>query len=594
MFFPFLRAKADSAGQPAEPVKKKPPHQDGVRDAVESIVFAFLLALIFKTFEAEMFVIPTGSMAPTLYGRHKEATCRECGQHITVGASGELDRNSGRLAGRVTTALCPNCGSLNDQIYDTVPFNGDRICVTKFPYEFSEPDRWDVFVFKYPADPQTNYIKRLVGLPGETIRLRNGNAYLWDGEQETILRKPLDKQRAIQIPVHDNSHVPQRLLDAGWPERWAAVERSADGNGPGGWSESVTGWSFDAGKRNFTLTRKTDWQWVRYRHFAPYVQDWRDIEAGRKTVPLPRLVSDFCSYNAFAGERLAHGEYEPEGIDQGPFWNPDLTLECQVTVREVTPQGELLLELCEGTAWYRCRMTPATGQAVLEVINAQLSEEVARPLAERVTPVQGPGTYQLAFANVDDRLALWVNGRLVDFGPEAELDIPGATANPFPTKNDLAPLGIAARELSLELGQLKVFRDIYYRGTARGRPEYTFKKQLEANLRYPEAWAEIYGREGEQLDSVDLVIPEGHFLALGDNSPESHDSRLWDEGLQTVPREFLVGKAFFVYWPHGVPFLNNGKGFPIWTHVNDRGEKTDYPVHTFPFYPQFWRMKLIR
>ena len=51
------------------------------------------------------------------------------------------------------------------------------------------------------------------------------------------------------------------------------------------------------------------------------------------------------------------------------------------------------------------------------------------------------------------------------------------------------------------------------------------------------------------------------FLMLGDNSPRSNDSRLW-QTTHSVPRHLLIGKAFFVYWPHGVPFLNNGRGFP--------------------------------
>ena len=49
------------------------------REGVESIIIAIVLALLFRTFEAEAFVIPTGSMAPTLQGRHKDVACPECG-----------------------------------------------------------------------------------------------------------------------------------------------------------------------------------------------------------------------------------------------------------------------------------------------------------------------------------------------------------------------------------------------------------------------------------------------------------------------------------------------------------------------------------
>ena len=54
---------------------------------------------------------------------------------------------------------------------------GDRILVHKYIYQVSEPRRWDVVVFKAPQDPNTNYIKRLIGLPNESIRLLDGNVY---------------------------------------------------------------------------------------------------------------------------------------------------------------------------------------------------------------------------------------------------------------------------------------------------------------------------------------------------------------------------------------------------------------------------------
>ena len=61
----------------------------------------------------------------------------------------------------------------------------------KFAYEFAEPQRWDVIVFKFPGEATTNYIKRLVGLPGETIRIQHGDLWLrqQDGSWQ-IARKP--------------------------------------------------------------------------------------------------------------------------------------------------------------------------------------------------------------------------------------------------------------------------------------------------------------------------------------------------------------------------------------------------------------------
>ena len=63
-------------------------------------------------------------------------------------------------------------------------FKGDRILVMMFPYDLpflpgsSPPERWDVVVFRYPEEPEVSYIKRLVGLPGETIRITHGDIYV--------------------------------------------------------------------------------------------------------------------------------------------------------------------------------------------------------------------------------------------------------------------------------------------------------------------------------------------------------------------------------------------------------------------------------
>src|SRR6185436_7890632 len=64
-----------------------------IRETVESIVLALILAFLFRTFEAEAFVIPTGSMAPTLQGRHKDVVCPQCGYAYRANASSEADED---------------------------------------------------------------------------------------------------------------------------------------------------------------------------------------------------------------------------------------------------------------------------------------------------------------------------------------------------------------------------------------------------------------------------------------------------------------------------------------------------------------------
>ena len=68
--------------------------EEGHRDTVEAIVVAFILALVVRGFEAQAFVIPTGSMAPTLMGRHKEIACPQCGFVYAVNASEEVELGS--------------------------------------------------------------------------------------------------------------------------------------------------------------------------------------------------------------------------------------------------------------------------------------------------------------------------------------------------------------------------------------------------------------------------------------------------------------------------------------------------------------------
>ncbi len=70
---------------------------DGFRETIEQIVIAFILAFVFRTFAAEPFVIPTGSMAPTLFGRHKEYDCAGCGYHNVIGASDEVNEETSLL-----------------------------------------------------------------------------------------------------------------------------------------------------------------------------------------------------------------------------------------------------------------------------------------------------------------------------------------------------------------------------------------------------------------------------------------------------------------------------------------------------------------
>ena len=195
-------------------------------------------------------------------------------------AAEDRNRAAAELADRdVIGATCPNCRyrmnidpkSAEGRKYPT--FKGDRILVSKFPYDFSEPERWDVIVFKYPQGANENYIKRCVGLPNETIEIQGGNLYLREpeGPGRTIARKPPDKVRAIMQTVYDNDYVLEDLVGAGLPARWQPLEPGADA------------WQPQAGLTAYRTTGSASTEtWLGYQHRVPSQQNWDEFARSQK------------------------------------------------------------------------------------------------------------------------------------------------------------------------------------------------------------------------------------------------------------------------------------------------------------------------
>lgn len=159
----------------------KAPHNSfaQTKETLGSIIFALILALVFRGFVGQAFVIPTGSMAPTLYGAHADHVCSSCGYRFAVG----MDRMP-------TAAQCPNCNHEDQLVEQPIPDAGDGIFTLSWPFAVGRslaPQRWDVVVFKAPfripstaaeRDGETNYIKRLIGLPGDVLEIIDGDLYL--------------------------------------------------------------------------------------------------------------------------------------------------------------------------------------------------------------------------------------------------------------------------------------------------------------------------------------------------------------------------------------------------------------------------------
>src|SRR5262249_39746906 len=132
-----------------------------------ALIVVLLATLAFQTFLVQAFHTPTGSMAPTLMGHHRVCACPRCGQELAVGRTTSDPEDQ--------KAFCANCGFYPVSVADARDVAGDQILVDRTAFLRRAPSRWEIVVFRLL---DVLYIKRLLGLPGEEIRLRDGDLYV--------------------------------------------------------------------------------------------------------------------------------------------------------------------------------------------------------------------------------------------------------------------------------------------------------------------------------------------------------------------------------------------------------------------------------
>lgn len=77
---------------------------------------------------------------------------------------------------------------------------GDRVIGFRLSYLFSDPERGDVVIFDYPDNEEKLFVKRIIGLPGETIEITEGKVYIWEdetGENKTLLEEPYLREKPV-------------------------------------------------------------------------------------------------------------------------------------------------------------------------------------------------------------------------------------------------------------------------------------------------------------------------------------------------------------------------------------------------------------
>lgn len=190
----------------------------GVRRCLAGLFWFVSLFLFVRFFFLEPFGVPTGSMATTLYGNHRELDCPRCGFSVVLGEPSSLN---GRM---LADAVCPNCGQTRLNFTSARELPGDRLLVDKNVFNLRTPRRWEVAVFRCPVDDTKPYVKRVVGLPGEAIQLRDGDAWA-NGE---LLRKTLPQCRECWAVVFDHRFAPP----GGWGNRWLVESLHEPGANP--------------------------------------------------------------------------------------------------------------------------------------------------------------------------------------------------------------------------------------------------------------------------------------------------------------------------------------------------------------------------
>jgi signal peptidase I len=433
------------------------------RQCVEFVVSLIITVLLTRAWFLEGFIVPSSSMAETLEGVHCHVVCAECGQEFDCGTD---------LVPMRDTAICLNCGFSN-QAQRNEQVSGDRLLVHKSAYLFRSPRRWEVIVFRRPDVAAKVYIKRVIGLPGEEVQIREGDVFI-NGQ---IQQKSLEELRAVSVLVHDSRHVPHHQPSL--PPRWASQSKETQ------WLTGDDRFICTPSAEVSVAQKDVPIDWLTYRHWVRLAGS----TPRAREVPL----DDSYAYNRLAAE--------PQ-LDVHPV--KDVMLRAMV---EAQGTGNLLLLATDGRERFLAEIHPASGACRLIHAGAVVAHgQLSAPLLGR------PYTIELALC--DQQVLFAVDGE----SPWPAFAYP---SNQTPWQPSSRPLAIGSQGLTLDVASLEVWRDVYY-----------------THPRGYQVWA---------IDEPYQLAADEYFV-LGDNSPVSEDSRLWEDG-PGVPESLLVGKPLAVHLP---------------------------------------------
>jgi len=411
-------------------------------------------------------IIVGSSMAPTLLGEHWEIHCSDCQFPI---------RFDFPVSPRTSeTVVCPNCG--NQHLFQKQQPKKPAETVTIQPSP--NINRWDIVAFRIPGGTSVG-IKRVVGLPGESLNIRQGNIFVGDQLQQ----KNWNQQRELRMLVHDTHYSASSNL----PPRWQIVDNPPDAMG--GWHIQSNQWLFREVSINpqhandSPLLQGPPWHWLSYRH-------WRGCRnLADRTSLFP--IEDLDSFNQGLSREL-NPTADLMLVVDGQF-----SLDSVLGIRFSRGRSELLIEIDFSN---RRGMIWETPDATVILATNPSHPQPEPPhshsfhWASKLDPIQ-----KIEASTFDDQIGIAFNE--VPIFQENIASITGELA-----ADKLIQFGAVRGEVDLH--RMRVYRDIYY------LPQLESEPQLTAD--------------------------RDHFLLIGDNVSTSTDSRHWRNG--GIGRKYILGK----------------------------------------------------
>jgi len=530
-----------------------------IRNTVGGIGVAIVLAFVLRAFLVEAFVIPTGSMAPELMGEHYDLLCPHCGYEYDYGFVSRTPASRGeRRSPR--SATCPNCR----RDYPTDPAHrmhingGDRVLVLKYLYDFDTPDPWDVAVFRNPQNNRENFIKRIVGLPGETIEIIRGDIWVKPADDEPwrIRRKPRDVQNALWDVVYDNDYPPKK--DPRYPggPRWQPAD-----------AHTKQHWDLDErqgrllrylgkAERAELIFESGSGGLFPFFAYNDHRESWRYLERNGNR--------DVCTDLQLSAVYTPH-EADSRLAARFDVWGHRLAA-------EIVADGTVRL-------WRRSD----DGQ---EAWFADGRWQVWQQ--KRIGPFALGRGHRIAVSNVDYRLALAVDGRDVLQSTDDQYGVDYEQVKRRLRSAEALPMTAVAIDAgggACDLLHVRLDQDVYYTDAGLDTPRGATGQYIRTapGIGAANGWEDA---RGWGVFDNPIRLQDDAFFVLGDNSPQSLDSRRWVNvgptlapaaaGLSgpdarryqfgTVLRRNLIGKAVFVYWPAGFR-LPGLPGLPLLPNV---------------------------